>query len=341
MSSIPVKQIHLELSSRCNSACQLCPRYTIKDGFYTKSPLLEEQDLPIELLEALLAHPALAQTEKWLLCGNLGEPMMHPQIVEIVDLLIQRKPRWLTIHTNGGMGTVDMWRDLGRLLPETKGQIIFSLDGLEDTNHLYRRNVNWDAVMRNAQAFIAAGGNAVWKFIDFEYNHHQIDAARSLAAQLGFARFAVDKNSSWPLQPDPSLEYRHRQPTDLLEIEDGFDVQAANSDWRKPTVLDCEHLKYSTVYVDAQAKVWPCCHLVTVLSHGDPARRAVGRRWLIEPYGADWNDLKQHDIGSILNSSYWRDLYVTLQDNSGLYKCSHSCGTNPVRTREREMQPLK
>ena len=27
------------------------------------------------------------------------------------------------------------------------GHVIFSLDGLKDTNHLYRQNVNWDICM--------------------------------------------------------------------------------------------------------------------------------------------------------------------------------------------------
>ena len=37
-----------------------------------------------------------------------------------------------------------------------KAAVIFSVDGLRDTNHLYRQGVNWDNVERNMQAFINA-----------------------------------------------------------------------------------------------------------------------------------------------------------------------------------------
>jgi MoaA/NifB/PqqE/SkfB family radical SAM enzyme len=341
MSSIAIRQIHLELSSRCNSACQLCPRYILEAGYYTKSPLLVERDLSLDIIHNIVNHPALATNRKWLLCGNLGEPMMHPDIVSIVQCILAKDHRqWISMHSNAGMGTVDMWHDLGKMLQGPRGQIIFSLDGLGDTNHIYRRNVVWDVVMRNAQAFIAAGGHAVWKFIDFAHNHHQIDAARQLATQLGFARFAVDTNSSAPLEPVADLEYRHRQPAKLAQLPADFVAADKNAEWRKHTVLDCEHTKFQMIYIDAQARVWPCCHLVTVLAHGDPARRRVGEHYLIDPYGTDWNDLHTNDIGQILQSPYWTDLYASLPGNTGMYKCSHSCGTNPVRTREREMETL-
>jgi hypothetical protein len=181
----------------------------------------------------------------------------------------------------------------------------------------------------------------VWKFIDFAYNHHQIDAARQRAKQLGFARFAVDTNSSAPLEPILDLVYRHRQPTALPELSADFVAESKNTEWRKQTELDCEHIKFGSIYIDAQARAWPCCHLINVLSHGDPEKRRVGERYLLDPYGKDWNDLRHHDIGSILQNTYWTDLYASLPGNTGIFKCSHSCGTNAVRTREREMETLK
>ena len=61
----------------------------------------------------------------------------------------------------------------------------FSIDGLEDTNHLYRQDVEWDKIMERAKKFIGAGGRAEWKFIIFRHNQHQVEEARSLSKELG------------------------------------------------------------------------------------------------------------------------------------------------------------
>jgi hypothetical protein len=44
---------------------------------------------------------------------------------------------------------------------------------LEDTNHLYRENVEWKKIMENARAFISAGGTAHWDMLIFDHNKHQ------------------------------------------------------------------------------------------------------------------------------------------------------------------------
>ena len=44
----------------------------------------------------------------------------------------------------------------------------FSVDGLEETNHLYRQGVKWEHVERNMKAFINAGGRARWDYLIFQ-----------------------------------------------------------------------------------------------------------------------------------------------------------------------------
>src|SRR5262249_44436596 len=95
----------------------------------------------------------------------------------------------LGLHTNGSARSVEWWSELARILPHGKGYVRFGIDGLETTNHLYRRNTKWDTVMRNVKAFIAAGGNAEWDFLVFRHNEHQVDEARALARELGFTLF--------------------------------------------------------------------------------------------------------------------------------------------------------
>ena len=47
------------------------------------------------------------------------------------------------------------------------GESPLCLDGMADTHKLYRQDTDWDKIISNAQAYIAAGGFAIWKMILF------------------------------------------------------------------------------------------------------------------------------------------------------------------------------
>ena len=99
---------------------------------------------------------------------------------------------WLSMNTNGGARDVGWWKELAKVLKKPAA-VIFSVDGLADTNHLYRQGVVWDHVEQNMRAFIEAGGRARWDFIVFDHNQHQVDEARLLSERWGVERFVVKK----------------------------------------------------------------------------------------------------------------------------------------------------
>ena len=70
-------------------------------------------------------------------------------------------------------------------------RVVWGIDGLEDTNHIYRVGAKWEKIINNAKAFIDAGGIASWQFIEFEHNKHQIEEAKQLAKELGFKEFRL------------------------------------------------------------------------------------------------------------------------------------------------------
>ena len=49
---------------------------------------------------------------------------------------------WLSMNTNAGAKSAEWWTELAGVIGR-KGAVIFSVDGLKDTNHLYRINSNW------------------------------------------------------------------------------------------------------------------------------------------------------------------------------------------------------
>jgi MoaA/NifB/PqqE/SkfB family radical SAM enzyme len=183
-----IKKAHVELSSFCNSSCPTCPRNT--DGGII-NPGLVPNSLSLEDFKTIFPKDFLMQLEEINFCGNYGDPLMCKDIEKILIYISRMNSNLsITIHTNGGMRDVKFWNKFA-LFSRTffKFEVIFSIDGLEDTNHLYRIGVNWNKVIENAKSFIDNGGPAIWDFLVFKHNEHQLDEAKVLSKKLGFKEF--------------------------------------------------------------------------------------------------------------------------------------------------------
>jgi len=193
-----LKTIHIELSSACNAACPVCPRNV--DGGYTV-PGLITRTMSYDDFVKIFNEETSKQLDKILMCGNYGDPIFCKEIPDILEYLKMQNPNLLiSIHTNGGIRSPEWWKRLGSINP--KLSVTFSVDGLEDTNHIYRRGVIWERLKENMQSFIDGGGNAVWEFLIFKHNQHQIDEARELSEKMGFSaiRFKRPFGFDTPLQ---------------------------------------------------------------------------------------------------------------------------------------------
>ena len=47
--------------------------------------------------------------------------------------------------------------------------------------------------MESASYYISAGGKAVWDYIVFAHNEHQVEKAKKLAFKIGFKQFIIKK----------------------------------------------------------------------------------------------------------------------------------------------------
>ena len=88
-----LRKVYVELSSECNFACEMCFRHSFADPFGSMSaPLLAR-------VQAEIA--ALPRVQEVVL-GGLGEPLLHPQLIEMLAFLQQRRLP-VTITTNGAL----------------------------------------------------------------------------------------------------------------------------------------------------------------------------------------------------------------------------------------------
>lgn len=187
-----IQTVHLEITDSCNAACPMCAR-NINGG--EDNPQLPGAELSLDDCKNIFKPEFISQLKRLYMCGNYGDPIAAKDTLEVFQYFRQHNSSMnLNMYTNGSAKKPDWWKNLASVLGE-KSYVVFSIDGLEDTNHLYRQNTIWSKIMENAQAFIDAGGNARWDYIVFAHNEHQVDEAESLSKKMGFEKFQFKKSA--------------------------------------------------------------------------------------------------------------------------------------------------
>ena len=187
-----IKTIHLEITDKCNAACPMCAR-NINGG--EENPQLPGTELSLDDVKKIFTPGFIAQLDRMYMCGNYGDPIVARDTLEVFEYFRNNNAKInLSMHTNGSAKKLEWWARLAEVL-RPKGHVIFGIDGLEDTNHLYRQNTVWNRIMSNAHAFIAAGGRARWDYIVFAHNEHQVEQAERLSEKMGFEKFQIKKSA--------------------------------------------------------------------------------------------------------------------------------------------------
>jgi MoaA/NifB/PqqE/SkfB family radical SAM enzyme len=265
---------------------------------------------------------------KLTLCGNYGDPIVHPKLHELVERWIERFNMPIIMMTNGGARDEEWWEKLA-VIAQGKLTVVFGIDGLEDTNHLYRRHVSWPKLMSNCRSYINAGGNARWKFIIFKHNQHQIDRAKELSQQMGFSTFeqivtnrfkkdrfdVVDRNGN-------TIYHLEEPMLDLSQFKSkNPNRNSQTREWSG--TISCYAKKENSVYIAADGRVYPCCNVGYHFNDGK--RGSFGS--LIELQRAhqdnNINDLK---LSQIVSGGFFKEI-ETRWKSTPLTKCVNTCGT--------------
>jgi sulfatase maturation enzyme AslB (radical SAM superfamily) len=233
-----ITTLHLEPTDVCQASCPQCARET--DPAFDPE---QHRHVSVSQLESLLEPAQVRALQKMFMCGNYGDPAAGRHTLEIYRWFRSLNPNIvLGMNTNGAIRTTEWWQELAEILHQPLDYVVFSIDGLADTNHIYRRGVQWEVLMRNSAAFIQAGGRAHWDMLVFEHNEHQVDQAEQMAHDLGFSWFRAKVSKRAPVAHiRPPRSWQSPQS----EIEN----------------IHCHALADRSAYVDAQARMWPCCWL--------------------------------------------------------------------------------
>ena len=306
-----LNRIEFNITSLCNAACPMCVRTIAGDR-------LELNSLPVATFKNILDQlPTQTSID---FCGTTGDAMMHPKILEMLEI-VQEQGRISDTHTNGGSRNVEFFKRLGKMSAKSKGRIsvTFAIDGLEDTSALYRIDTDYNKVIENAKSYIGAGGYALWQYIIFEHNQHQVEQAQQIATNLGFKKFKsfpsvrfrlpevevlasayqkkINKNkSAMKLKtadqaPQDQITHRKKTTKQLMQEQDND--------------ISCKTLETKEIFVDEKGRAWPCCFWhADVISNPD---FRVFYKELTDKVGEDWNSLHHHSIKDIIGSYVFQD----------------------------------
>lgn len=329
------RHLQLEISNYCNSACPQCPR-----NYQGGNTIL---DLPLKNWSLLEFQHVINQFDKKQLeliyfCGTFGDPMMNPHIVKMCETVKTSMPTCkIGIHTNGGLQYKGVYKKLAKLVDFCA----FGIDGLEDTNHLYRRKVNWSKVIENTTEFIKNGGKAYWDFIVFEHNQHQVESAKQMSIDLGFRQFNIKKTSRFlnyqhnyaesieVLNKDNQVEYEIKIPTDQTYINNDYkNVQSLNiNDYVKYSQVSCNSCRIKEIYVGCEGLVFPCGWLHDRM-YGSGAKHIdhLTLSNLFDQIGGQDNaNIFKTNLHTIVDQ-IWFPLIALQWDKKTLHRCAIMCG---------------
>lgn len=333
--------LQVDISSYCNARCAGCVRNQEGDEVRPEVPM---EHFPEDVWERLVTQ----DTRGWYLTeltlnGNWGDPMMHPKLVEMLQLYNRYHPESaLYLHTNGSMRTKKFWTELGKTARMfTNHSVIFAIDGMDDTHDYYRRMTSFDKICENIKAFVSGGGRAQVVMTLFEHNKHQVREVERLAKDLGCYGFNLRHSHGDDLRVVlPTTMYTVKANYDFEPYEVMWEHDLPLSDlrdydnWLDATDMFIENRKdhkcpwYADkkIQIDPWGQVWPCCHLslygIEISSHN--LDEMVNTSAFIQ--AREQNNLKESTLTEILNGSWWGHTLNDAVENAEWKQCRDICG---------------
>lgn len=328
-----IREVHLELSTNCNASCPLCPRnfngYPYNAGY-------PDTELTLDDVKKIFPPKFIKQLKNIIINGNLGDFMLCRDSLEIIEYFRSCSNYLIiTINTNGSARNSEFWTRLAKSNPA----VYFCLDGLDDTHSIYRRDTQFQTIIKNIKTFMLSGGNAAWKMIKFKHNEHQIDQCRRYAKSLGIKTFLLvedGRDSGLVFSKNGNLEYvigNTQSHESIIQWHDHL-TQTTNGSRAQYKLsqpvkkqLDCYSNRQKSIYITANGEVYPCCYLGFYPRTYD-ANLLVGNNQINELLHEVHNNAKDKPLVECIEwfnkieSTWSKQSYA----DGRLYGCDSACG---------------
>lgn len=319
--------INLEFTDYCNAACPMCSRFKWDGTLYKEK--VNSNHNKLHTLQKNISIKIIKQLKRFCSVGTYGDPVMNPECVKIYRWIRENNPNCrLEMHSNGGARDEVFWKEIAEL----GVHVSFGIDGLEDTNHLYRKNVKWTKLVSNVKSFIDNGGEANWSFLVFKHNQHQIEEAKQLSKRMGFVGFGAShsdrwKSSNWvtgelmDVDKWSAGDYDLEKPLSQEEIiydENTVGVYEEEFNLKKKVTCKMASDNIYEVYIRANGNVQPCCMLGDLDVH-------ESKELIKDPKSVNLNHT---DLVDILDGEYFKllDQGINYGSKDRLKNCFYTCG---------------
>jgi MoaA/NifB/PqqE/SkfB family radical SAM enzyme len=331
-----LKLIQLEITNRCQASCPMCSRNCQGE---IVNPLLKLNDWTFNDFKEIITPEVLKNLDLINFCGTYGDPLINNDLLKMCAYAKEINPELsIDIHTNGSLRNNLWWKDLATSLPKNHN-VIFGIDGLEDTHHIHRIGTSFKKIISNAEAFIKAGGNAEWHYLIFKHNQHQVNEAKILSQKIGFSKFQKKQSTRFILEPKAPARNKNNKIEYFIEPAESTELKFINKDvidnWKtivKETSIDCKSVHAKEVYIDAHMDLYPCCWHANVPYDIIPNDLTYEVRTAIHKQHYEMKDrfgitcTKERSIKDIINSVEYQTLWNEYWTTNKSIVCVRSCG---------------
>ena len=339
-----IRNVHLEMTELCQAACPMCPRRKHTGEI---NPHLTMAELSLEDCKKIFPVDFVKNLKYLNMCGTFGDPAAAKDTLAVMHYLRDNnKWMWLEIHTNGGLRNKEWWIELAQIIGD-RGAVVFSVDGLKDTNYIYRQNVVWENVEENMHTYIGAGGNAQWEFLVFDHNQHQVEVAKQLSIDWGFSKFITKKSARFSLRLEKNLQTHSvinpkgkqvsiHKPTEEFQnpaerqIDNVFKKYGTVENYYKTVPIACKAVKDNIIYITAEGLFLPCCWLhFPLYMPGEKDHRAHPLWRLIDQVGGKEKLDARNGLQSVFDSGILELIEKAWNAGEGRLKiCAETCGVD-------------
>jgi MoaA/NifB/PqqE/SkfB family radical SAM enzyme len=276
----PFQVAQIEVTSRCFTGCIFCPQNELRSSWV-------QGDLPLDLYQECIV-PSLKEFDLVYLQG-WGEPMLHPQLWEMLALAKGQGCR-TGFTTNGGLLG---GQQAQRLVEGEVDLLSISLAGAGAHQHqAMRKNSQWDRLLANIQGLVdlkaRAGAQSPWLELHFlmtRSNLHDLPEMVRLSARLGANEVAATN-----LTYSPTLALDEERVFGLSPLPEHLDIlaeaqqaaAAAGIPLRvyplqmEDQVLTCDARPDESIFINHQGECAPCVYLGLSVE-GDIPRTFMGQ----------------------------------------------------------------
>lgn len=342
-----IRVIHLENTQNCQASCPMCDRNQNGGDI---NPHIDLSELTLEDCKRIFEPDFIKQLKTMYMCGNLGDPIVARDTLDIFKYFREHnKDMWLSMNTNAGARDEAWWSELAQVFGRM-GTVIFSVDGLRDTNHLYRQGVVWDNVERAMKSFIAAGGRARWDFLIFEHNQHQVEEAEEISKLMGFERFQAKKTGrfvtakSQKKESHQAVNRKGEKTTELKKPDKKYQNKALSKQdmliqkygsmdaYYDVVPVNCKVKDEGSLFITAEGLAMPCCWTAGRMYKWWHKNPMVEQVWdFIERSGGkNAISAKKHGLKAVFDTGLFDEIEDSWNQpscgNGKLKVCSMKCG---------------